>query len=340
MPMTTSNSAPFLSPDQVGDILVNPVADQSVAAQACTVIMTSSHVYRVPVWTTDPSAAWVPEATEIPLSQGAGVELPITPQSVKGLTPFSVEFEEDATPEAIQQLQAGLVRDVVRTVDKAFFADSGQPDQPSGLADLQGINQIDAAGWVNADPFSLAVVNAEARFTEVSSWVCNPATLGKLMIIKEGSTSSRPLLDTVVVADAVQRQIAGAKLLVSPYVPDDTVYGLPQNRCIFVIRDQAEVTRHEDTLASSGQVLLRTVMRIGFGFSDPASVSKISTSPATPIKITDPTASSTGTTDPTTTAPADPTTSSTGTTTGSTTSGSGSTTSGDGNTTGTATAPT
>lgn len=275
MPLTTSNSAPFLTQDQIGDLLVRPVMDTSVASRVCTSVTTTSHTYRVPIITADPSAAWVPEGVEIPFSQTEGDELPITPQSVKGLTSFSVEFEGDATPEVIAQVGDGLTRDIARRVDHAFFADSGQANQPAGLADLTGFNPVDSGGWTDADPFSLAVVNAETHFTQIDSWVCNPATLGQLMSIKEGTTSVRPLLTEVVVANQLQRQIMGAQVLVSPYVPDGVVWGLPRNRCVFVVREDASVTRHDDTLASSGQVLLRGLMRIGWGFTDPAALSKI-----------------------------------------------------------------
>ena len=65
---TTSTAASLLRPEQVNELIVQPLTLASVAMQASTVAQTESTEYRIPVLTGDSDASWVPEAAEIPTS--------------------------------------------------------------------------------------------------------------------------------------------------------------------------------------------------------------------------------------------------------------------------------
>ncbi len=83
MPNTTANTSALLRPGDVDALLVLPALAASVAAQVCRVVRTSSTTYRMPRVTSDPTAAWVLEGSEIPVSDLGTDEITVTPSAVK-----------------------------------------------------------------------------------------------------------------------------------------------------------------------------------------------------------------------------------------------------------------
>ena len=75
MAMTTVTGGPVLTPAQVHALVVQPLIDQSVAAQVSTVIQTSSHDLKVPIVTVDPAASFVAEGSEIPATDPTLTEM-------------------------------------------------------------------------------------------------------------------------------------------------------------------------------------------------------------------------------------------------------------------------
>ena len=61
MAMSTATGGPILTPEQVHSLVIQPLIDQSVAAQVSTIVTTGSHDLRVPRVTADPAAAWTAE---------------------------------------------------------------------------------------------------------------------------------------------------------------------------------------------------------------------------------------------------------------------------------------
>ena len=56
MPSNTTTFAPILTPEQVGALVMTPLSQLSIAGQTMTIVQTSSHTYRIPIVTADPSA--------------------------------------------------------------------------------------------------------------------------------------------------------------------------------------------------------------------------------------------------------------------------------------------
>src|SRR3954468_6880718 len=123
MTLTTGTAGPLLTPEQVEDLLVLPVLAASVALNplVSTVVRLTGSTYRIPKVTADPSAAWVAEGAEIPVSDLTTNELVVTPSKVAGLSVITSELAEDSSPEASTEVGAGLARDIARKVDAAFF---------------------------------------------------------------------------------------------------------------------------------------------------------------------------------------------------------------------------
>ena len=75
MSLTTTGGASILTPEEVGTLVIRPLMEQSIAAQVSTVIPTTSHDFRVPIVSADPTAAWTAEGAEISVSDPTITEL-------------------------------------------------------------------------------------------------------------------------------------------------------------------------------------------------------------------------------------------------------------------------
>ncbi len=85
-----------ISRHDVGPLLVQPVERASVAFLTSTTVRTSGYDFRVPLVTTDPTAAWVNEGQDIPLSDPTLSEVTVVPRNVAGLTIVSRELAHDS----------------------------------------------------------------------------------------------------------------------------------------------------------------------------------------------------------------------------------------------------
>ncbi|MBM7807658.1 HK97 family phage major capsid protein [Geodermatophilus bullaregiensis] len=276
MTMTRANGAVILTPAQVAELLVQPVGAESVAMQVATVVNTGSSVYRIPLVTADPQAAWVSEGDEIAPSDAVLSEEDVHPSKVAGLTIVTRELAEDSSPEAAATVGAGLARDIARKVDAAFFGNLASP-APAGLGSLAvgagNVQAVDAgAAFASLDPFAEAQSLAEGVGALLTSFVANPVDALALTTLKVSTGSNQTLLGG-------QRSINGVPLLTSPSVPAGTIYGIPQDRAVVVVREDATVETDSSVFFTSDRVAVKAVMRVGFGFNHLAALVKITTGP-------------------------------------------------------------
>src|SRR3954462_15494053 len=140
MTLTTGTAGPLLTPEQVESLLIKPVLAASVAlSPLCTrVLRPTAFSVRLPAVTADPTAAWVAEGAEIPISDLVTAEADVVTRKVAGLSVVTSELAEDSSPEATAEVGRGLARDIARKVDAAFFGDGtvNSGEQPDGLASL------------------------------------------------------------------------------------------------------------------------------------------------------------------------------------------------------------
>ncbi len=273
---TTTNFAPLLTPEQVGDLVIRPLISESIAGQVLTAVSTGSHVHRIPIVTADPSASWTAEGQEIDVSDGTVTELEVEPKKLAGLTVISSELAADSNPAAADVIGAGIVRDLSRKVDQALFT-ATTVNGPGGLPGVVGISTVEVEDeYENVDPFSDAIYTAAGHNGTVTAWVTHPDTAKLLAKVKESASSNRPLLG----ADPTQpgrRQILGIPLLTSPYVEDTNgeVWGISSTHGYLVIREGAEVEADRSVFFSSDRVAIRAKLRVGFGFPAPAAMVRI-----------------------------------------------------------------
>ncbi|MGP5198378.1 phage major capsid protein [Brachybacterium alimentarium] len=275
MSMNTSNLS-AISPDQIEQLVVQPVEANSVALQAGTLVTTAATRTKIPRVTQDPSASWVAEGEEIGTSDPAVDDITVTPEKLAGLAVVSTEAAEDTSPAAADMIGDGLARDIAKKLDAAFFGSApGGTAQPNGLEDLDDVTEVDAGdAWEDLDPFAAALSNAEGHGMQVSSFVANPADALALSQLKESTSSIRPLLGSDATS-ATRRVVLGVPLLVSSAVTAGTVWGIPKERAVIVRRKDVELDVDTSAYFTSYRTAVRAIMRVGFGFTDPATIQKV-----------------------------------------------------------------
>ncbi|MCQ4365834.1 phage major capsid protein [Mycobacterium gordonae] len=277
MALTTSGGASILTPEEVGALVIRPLMETSVAAQVSTVVPTNSHDFRVPIVSADPTAAWTAEGAEITASDPTITEVLVTPRKLAGLTVISNELAADSSPAALQVVGDGLVRDLKRKLDAAYFGNT-TTNGPSGLLSLSS-TAIDAGdAWTNLDWAEAAKSAAETVHTTLTAFVASPATALALAELKEQTGSNKALLGSDP-TQPTSRVIAGLPLYTSPAIADGIVWGIPQAHSIFVVRQDATVVTDTSVYFTSDRVAVRATLRIGFGFTYPAAVVKVAITP-------------------------------------------------------------
>jgi HK97 family phage major capsid protein len=267
MALTTSGGASILTPEEVGALVIRPLMEQSAAAQVSTVVPTNSHDFRVPIVSADPTAAWVAEGAEITASDPTITEVLVTPKKLAA----------DSSPAALQVVGDGLVRDLKRKLDAAYFGNT-TTNGPSGLLSLSS-TAIDAGdAWTNLDWAEAAKSAAETVHTTLTAFVASPATALALASLKEQTGSNKALLGSDP-TQPTSRVIAGLPLYTSPAIADGIVWGIPQAHSIMVVRQDATVVTDTSVFFTSDRVAVRATLRVGFGFTYPAAVIKVNTTP-------------------------------------------------------------
>jgi HK97 family phage major capsid protein len=277
MALTTTGGASILTPEEVGALVIRPLMQQSIAAQVSTVIPTNSHDFRVPIVSADPTAAWTAEGAEISASDPTITELLVSPKKLAGLTVISNELASDSSPAALGVVGDGLVRDLKRKLDAAFFGNT-VTNGPNGLGSLT-TTVIDAGDtWTNLDAFEGAKSAAETLHTELSAFVTSPATALILANLKEESGSNKPLLGNDPTSPT-SRVIGGVPLYVSPDVGANIVWGIPKAHSLLVYRQDASVVTDTSVFFTSDRVAVRATLRASFGFTYPLGFVKINITP-------------------------------------------------------------
>lgn len=275
----TTTDAPGLIRSDVGPLLIDPVIAAAVATNPAvsTVVRTNAGTFRIPTVTADPSAEWLHEGAEIPVSEGSLGEVEVTPSKVAGLSIITRELADDSSPEAAAIVGAGLARDIARKVDEAFNGNLAAP-APAGLASLADVDvtlmSVVGTTWDGVAPFIGAQYAAEGVGATVTAWIAHPADALALSTLTEGDGSRRMLLQPDPTQEG-RRLISGVPLLVSPYAVEGTVHGVDASRVYTIIREDAEVETDRSVYFTSDRVAVRAIARLGFGFPQPQAVVRI-----------------------------------------------------------------
>ena len=275
---TTANGSAVLTPDQINQLIVLPLQSESVALRASTVVHISSHSLRCPRVTADAAASWTPEGTEITPDTPTVDSVVITPLGLKALSLLSNELVNDSSPSALKLVGQSVVRDIAKRIDLAWAANTTS-NAPSGLLSITPTLANAGDSWTNLDWAEYAKSNAAQHNTTVDMFVTNPATLLKIATLKELSGSNKTLLgsDPTKPADYT---VAGVPIVATPAITTaDLVWAIPASRVVAAMRKDVTVETDTSMAFSSDRTALRAVIRISWGFLEPLSITKITTSP-------------------------------------------------------------
>ena len=126
----------------------------------------------------------------------------------------------------------------------------------------------------NLDPFAQAISLAENVGATITSFCLNPADLLTLAVLKDQTGSNRPLLGTDPTAPT-KRTALGIPLIPTPAVKVGTIWGVPKDRVMIVVREGATLDVDRSAYFSSDRVGVRAIMRVGFGFPHAAAVTRL-----------------------------------------------------------------
>lgn len=279
MANTTVNSASILTPEQIGDLVIKPLTQESVAMQVSTVVRTDANSYRIPTVTADPDTSWTPEGSEITADDLDLSELVVTPRKLAGLTVVSNELLADSSEDAAALIGQRLVNSLKRKIDAAYFANT-TPNGPSGLLSLvgggltNGFTGTSGGFGNNLDVFYDLASQVETAGAKLTSWVVSPFYGVKLAQLKEATGSNKSLLQPDA-TQAFRRVVGGVPVYHSPDIATGVVWGISKPYSVVVLRKDADVVVDSSPYFTSDRTAIRAVLRVGFGFPHPAAIAQL-----------------------------------------------------------------
>lgn len=275
MSQNTSNAAAILKPEEVEDLIVRPLMEESVALQAASVVRTGSKSTRFPIVTGRPAAAWTLEAEEIDIVEATFTEIEVTPSKLAAITPISSELAADSDPSATKEVGRLIVADLKAKLDDAFFA-ATTANGPAGLGSVAATVTYAGETISDTDPFVEAISKAEALGVNIGqlNLVGNPTDVLAVARVKRAVDSNEPLLG-VDASSPTKRSIAGVPLWSSSHAPAGTFWLIPRDRVFAVVRNDFELTVDSSVFFTSDRIAVRAKVRVGFGFPHPAAVGAI-----------------------------------------------------------------
>lgn len=285
MTFLESAASGILRPEEVGDLIIRPITQASVAMQVTTVAQTSSAVFRIPIVDVDASATWVPEGNDIVTNDATVTELQVTPLKVAALVKISSELAEDSSPEAASLVQDSIARSVARQIDKAWLANT-TPNGPSGLLSVTGVQGVAAGSFANFDFATSAKTLLRKVGSTVTSFVASADTVGTLSTVKSFTgtiTSNEPLLAATQgdVTAETPETILGVPLVAvadGTALADNIVWALDRKKVFTVIRRNVTFDISPHAYFGSDSIAVRVTCRIAFGFPAPEGIVKVTAS--------------------------------------------------------------
>jgi HK97 family phage major capsid protein len=271
--MTTTTGVGAFLPEDFAQLIIRPVQEQSVAFQAATVVTTDRHELHFPVLNTDPTAAWVPEGTEITTVDPTYDEVVATPKKVGALHVVSNEMASDSNPAALQVAGDSLARSLVNSIDSAFFAATTPTNGPEGLGTLTGVQAV-TGELTDLDPFADAISGVEGAGGTVTSFILSRADMLTLLKLRDEDGSNRILLG-IDANQPTRRTALGVPVLATPALPQGTAYAISRADAFTVLRSDVRVEADRSAKFTSDQTVLRALARVAFAFPTPARVARI-----------------------------------------------------------------
>lgn len=136
-------------------------------------------------------------------------------------------------------------------------------------------NAVDAStAWATMDPFNEAIYAAEGLGETLGAFCANPADALALAVLKESTGSNRDLLQPDP-TQPTRRILAGVPLVVSSYVPEGVIWGIPRASVYTIMREDTALAIDKSRYFEKDSIGIRATMRLTFGFPNPGAIQRI-----------------------------------------------------------------
>lgn len=271
MAFLTDAAAGILDTEEIAQLIVEPISQQSVAMQVATPHPTDRPSVRFPKVVEDVVCQWIDEGQDLPLTDPTVDEVSVIPRKIAALVKVSTELAEDSSPQATEIVRMSLARSAARVLDKAFFANTTSKG-PDGVLSTS-YQTVDAGSVFDGlDAFTQAQTKAEKVGARITGWVGNADTVEDLSLLKAftGDTNSKVSLLQPDPTQPARRQINGATLYSvadTVAIPDGYVFGFDKSRTFVVIRRDVKIDIDSSVFFASDSLGVRLTMRCAFGFT-------------------------------------------------------------------------
>lgn len=207
-------------PAEVSTEILSTMQEQSAVQQLARRINLPGRGVTIPVITGDPTAEWVAETEEKPVSRGTFSNKDITPYTLAVIVPFSNQFRRDLGAlysECVSRLPGALAK----TFDATVFASSGAPG--GNFAQLGGATAV-ALGPHASDVKKNTYAGLVQAYTTVAGndgtldgWALSSQAKG--LLLGQVDSTGRPLL-----LDSIQDGSSVPQILGEPVYYTKGVY--------------------------------------------------------------------------------------------------------------------
>lgn len=202
----------FWLPPMMSSELIDLARNASVAIQAGarTIPMTSVQLAMVRV-TGDPTVAWTAENATIAKSEPTFGRITFRARKLAARVAISYELANDA-PNAAQQIQAQLGTVLGIEIDRAALLGSGDGEEPVGLFNATGVQEIGSVGTLEYDDFLDAIQLVEDQNGMPGAYISTPSAKNTLAKTKDSQGNYlEPPPDLRALRRLVTKQLANSQ---------------------------------------------------------------------------------------------------------------------------------
>lgn len=278
MSVTKTTFAGQLKPAEINGIIVEPIVNDSVAAQVSTVITgATGSKLRIPLVVDENTSdnLFTAELAEIEIINPSVSQLELEYRKLAALSVVSSEVLEDSELQVLEMAGRSLTREVVRKVDTAAFGNAAPANGFPGIQAWHGqmITSVTADG-----PNGDFVVDAGAEIRKAGGTpnviLTTPDVLRVLQKAKVATGSNMPLYGTSAAAP-VGETIHGIPVVTSPHVKADQLYVIDRDALVFAIHRDVKIDRDDSAGFTRDGTLLRLTTRIAFGAVQPGKIALV-----------------------------------------------------------------
>src|SRR5690606_38154859 len=213
----TTTNVPDLLPKEVSSEIIAKMQEASVVQTLARRVSVPGYGLTIPVISGEPTAGWVAETAEKPVSRHTLNKLVLTPKKLAVIEPFSDEFKRDL-PGLYAELARRLPYSLARKFDSTIFTGTAPGSGFDVLSDAQAVAIKPGTGANTTYKGLVAADTAvSAAGGEITGWALAPQARQYLLGAVDGQ--NRPFF-----LDSAAAGGRGLSLLGAPTVQSKAVY--------------------------------------------------------------------------------------------------------------------